>query len=84
MNRKSKLELLNNLIYEIRKQTANGIHTMSMCTVCNKHPARGSGPCGKCLTNELGLLVGNGPAISFYNVVRHQNTIVSNMQEKFE
>jgi hypothetical protein len=84
MGDKTKLQLLDTLLYEIRKQQSHGIHTMSVCTVCNKHPARGGGPCGRCLTDELANLIGNGPALSYYNAVNHQNNIVSHARKKFE
>ena len=52
------------LMYEIAKQYQAGIHTWGHCQACSE-PARGGGLCASCLTDDLGLIVGQGPADAY-------------------
>ena len=52
------------LMYEIAKHYQPGIHTWGHCQACSE-PARGGGLCASCLTDDLGLIVGQGPADAY-------------------
>lgn len=44
---------INDALWALSKQFQAGVTTNSMCSICHQQPARGVGPCPRCMEQEL-------------------------------
>lgn len=72
------IDRVRQLLFDIQYQFPNGITTFSLCCNGCDNAARGGGECDKCLTDQLGEIIGNDlaqrhlEAIKNYKLLHNQ------------
>jgi len=80
----TKREQAEQAMRDIRRNTEPGLHTMAMCSVCGRYPARGGERCIHCATHDLAKMIGDDLADQFTACSKIYRGLMTEINNKLE